>query len=218
MITLKRAAGVVAVVAILFAARIAPAQTSSADQALHDALELLREKEIELKDQNDPPGVAKLRAARRRIQLLLEEPPESTPAARAPDRPTEQERRRPAVANEPADQTPTLGVPLDDFIDHTERYRGQEITLPLIVRSTSLVGRGRSLRDLVGQTVRFMTFDEAGNRLDLYIDLPRGLEVPNAAFADRLLVTFRSGEGNLARGNRAISIRRPTVAAKPVVD
>ena len=39
--------------------------------------------------------------------------------------------------------------------------------------------------------------------------VPATIDVPNAKYLDRVIVTFVCGEGNLARGNVATEIKRP---------
>jgi hypothetical protein len=168
-----------------------------ADQAIQDALDLLQSRRAQLTDQGE---VEKLDRAMQRLR----------PADR-PATPARTEARRATDNVEtPADRAPSLpSVRIADFIDHTERYKGQVVTLPLMVRSRALIPPGETLRALAGGAARFQGSSEDGNRLDLMIDLPRSLEIPKLSFGDRAVVSFRCNEGDLQRGNEAIEIRRP---------
>ena len=120
------------------------------------------------------------------------------------------EARRVPVNSDAADTAPSLlAVDVADFIDHTDRYRGKVVTLPLMLRSRELIPVGQNLRALSGGAARFQGSAEDGNRLDLMIDLPRSLEIPKLTFGDRAVVSFRCTEGSLMRGNEAVEIRRP---------
>jgi hypothetical protein len=181
----------IAPIGMLCAAALAIAAEPTADGALREAMRVLesRRSGVPTADQ------ATIDLAHRRLQELL-------PAAGVP-RVT---RRIPTEPGSPAEATIVNVV---DFIDNTPRYRGQTVTLPLMVRSTPLSRGRRSLRDMVGGSARFMSTAEDGNRLDMTIDLPAGLDVPKAFFADRVVVSFRCDRGELQRGNVALSIDRP---------
>jgi len=166
-----------------------------ADQAIKDALDLLQSRRTKITEQAE---LEKLDQAIERLQ----------DRSASPTR-TETRRIRTDVET-PADRPPLLtSVDIVDFTDHTERYRGQIVTLPLQVRSRTLIPPGQTLRALAGGTARFQAYGDDGNRLDLMIDLPRSLEIPKLSFGDRAIVSFRCKQGNLLRGNEAIEIRRP---------
>jgi hypothetical protein len=176
----------------------APPRTDDrADQAIDDAIDLLQSRRAKLTEQAE---LQKLDGA---IERLRE--------AKRPASETKTVTRRVAGdGDQPADAPPKLAsVKISDFIDHTERYKGQLVTLPLTVRSRALIPPGETLRSLAGGAARFQGSSEDGNRLDLTIDLPRSLEIPKLSFGDRALVTFRCTTGDLQRGNQAIEIRRP---------
>jgi hypothetical protein len=168
-----------------------------ADRAIKDALDLLQACRAELTAQTE------LDKLDRAVQRLRGADRQAAPART-------ETRRVTANVETPADHPPSLpSVKIADFIDHTERYKGQVVTLPLMVRSRALIPQGQTLRDLAGGAARFQGTSDDGNRLDLMIDLPRSLEIPKLSFGDRALVSFRCTHGDLQRGNEAIEIRRP---------
>src|SRR5688500_19009068 len=112
----------------------------------------------------------KLEAASARLRELLSSSGNKRSESRRVDLGTD--------AAEPADKRPVLSVNPTDFVDHTEKYRGKVVTLPLMVRSTSIIGPGRSIRDLAGGSARFLGQTDDGNRLDMLIELPAGLDIP----------------------------------------
>jgi hypothetical protein len=105
-------------------------------------------------------------------------------------------------------QASLFKVSITDLIDKTASYKGQTITLKLAVGDSNL-STGKSLRDYVGQNVKFYTWGEKGARLDIVIAIPEGLTVPNAGWGDHLNVTFVCKNGSLRDGNEAKSIERP---------
>ena len=168
-----------------------------ADQAIKDALDLLQLRRARITEQRE---LDKLDRAIERLR----DSDRSTRSART------ETRRVTGDEETPADRPPSLpSVKIADFIDHTERYKGQIVTLPLMVRSRSLIPQGQTLRDLTGGAARFQGSSDDGNRLDLMIDLPRSLEIPKLSFGDRAIVTFRCTAGDLQSGNEAVEIRRP---------
>ena len=97
-----------------------------------------------------------------------------------------------------------------DFIDNTMKYKGKQLTIPVIVEEPIFRDDGRSLRDCIGRTVKFYSFGpNTDTRLDIVILLPRDLSVPNACYGDEVKVTFVCKEGNLQIGNEAKAIVRP---------
>lgn len=91
-----------------------------------------------------------------------------------------------------------------DFIDNTHSYKGKTLTLPL-----NIVGSIRgTLRDNLGQEVKFWTSTKGGARLDVVILIPPSLAVPNARSLDEVIVTFVCKEGDLRHGNEATKIKR----------
>lgn len=166
-----------------------------ADRAIHEAVILLEKHRSEMTDEGEA----------QKIDLAIERLKEKETGGSA----RTETRRIPVEDARPADAAPVLNVNVADFIDHTERYKGQVVTLPLLVRSRTLIHPGQSLRDLAGNQARFLGVSEDGNRLDMMIDLPRSAAIPKASFGDRLVVTFRCREGDLQRGNEAIELKRP---------
>jgi hypothetical protein len=166
-----------------------------ADQAIEDALELLQSRRAKL---TQPSQRDKLDQAIQRLR-------------NANDQPARTEANRvSAEGDTAADRPPSLAsVKIADFIDHTGRYQGKVVTLPLTVRSRDLIPPGQTLRALAGGAARFQGTSEDGNRLDLMIDLPRTLEIPKLSFGDRAIVSFRCNDGDLQRGNEAVKVRRP---------
>jgi hypothetical protein len=177
-----------------------------ADNAIDDAISLLKQRQATISDE---ASTAKLQEAIEGLRLvgLSDGPAEYTSRRIVLEKATME--REPYDLVSPADRPPALAVKITDFIDHTEQYRGRTITLPLTLRTLVRSGRGESLRDLRGTSARFVTTADDGNRLDLQIDLPAGLDLPKASFSDRLIVTFQCRAGNLRHGNQAIAVRRP---------
>ena len=166
-----------------------------ADQAIQDAIDLLESRRSKLTQQVEreklDQAIQRLRDADQR-------------SART------ETKRVTADRDAAADQPPSLAtVKITDFIDYTSRYKGQVVTLPLMVRSRELIPPGQTLRALAGGAARFQGSSEDGNRLDLMIELPRSLDIPKLSFGDRAVVSFRCNQGELNRGNEAVEIRRP---------
>jgi len=168
-----------------------------ADQAIQDALDLLQSRRSRVTEERErdklDQAIERLRGPNDRV------------------RPVRTETKRVSTESQAAaDQPPSLAtVKVSDFIDHTNRYKGEVVTLPLMVRSRELIPSGQTLRALSGGAARFQGTSEDGNRLDLMIDLPRSLEIPKLSFGDRAVVSFRCKEGDLQRGNEAVEVRRP---------
>jgi hypothetical protein len=107
-------------------------------------------------------------------------------------------------------QASLFKVSITDLIDKTASYKGQTITLNLVVGDSNLLpSKGKSLRDYVGQNVKLFAFGEKGARLEIVIAIPEGLTVPNVGYGDYLNVTFVCKNGSLRDGNEAKSIERP---------
>ena len=165
-----------------------------ADEVIQEAIDLLTTRHLELKE---PVDRDKVYDAVEQLRKLKRNKDSARVVA---------QRATPDLA---ADSPPDLKLRVSDFIDHTERYRDQVVTLPLTVRSRALVTPGHTLRELQGRSAQFRGASEEGNTLDILMDLPPTLEIPKVAFGDRVIVTFRCREGDLQRGNVAITIRRP---------
>jgi len=96
-----------------------------------------------------------------------------------------------------------------DIIDNTSKHKGESITLDMVVDEEIMPGRGRTLRDYAGYEVKFHAYGPKSERLDAVIMIPKGMDVPNVCYNDKVNVTFICGEGDLLRGNVAESIKRP---------
>ncbi|MGH8688814.1 MAG: hypothetical protein ACREVQ_14025 [Burkholderiales bacterium] len=96
-----------------------------------------------------------------------------------------------------------------DFVDHTEKYKGLTLSLPLTI-SEGIHGRdGDSLKNYLGRVVAFHGFfGQSQNRFNLKVQIPENLEVPNAVYLDTVTVVFVCEEGDLQKGNVAKSISR----------
>lgn len=98
------------------------------------------------------------------------------------------------------------GDTVADFKDRTERYKGK--TLRTTFRVDSSIFAPDSLRNYGGQDVKFFRLGVDGPQLDVVIRIPVG-DIPNAAFGDKLAVTFVCKEGSLQSGNEATVLTRP---------
>jgi len=127
-------------IAFLFLATPCIAGDDRADEAISDALDLLQSRRAKLTEQAE---LAKLDLAIERLMTVNRQ------ATLAPV----QTRRVTSNTETPADRPPSLlpSVKIADFIDHTERYKGQIVTLPLMVRSRALIPQGQTLRDLAAE-------------------------------------------------------------------
>lgn len=97
-------------------------------------------------------------------------------------------------------------VSVIDFIDNTSGYRGDELEFEMMYSDYEL----RPLRQRFGHRVTFWISDiEADASGEVIIDIPAGLNVPNASNGDTVIVRFECREGRLNLGNVAISIERP---------
>lgn len=180
--------------------RVEPRAEPSAEQVIQEAIDLLTTRHLELTHQADRDKVYDAVEQLRKLNRIKE-------TARVVVRRPASDST--AESDSTADAPPDLKLRTSDFIDHTERYRGHVVTLPLTVRSRALVAPGRTLRELQGRAAQFQGTSEEGNTLDILINLPEPIEIPKVAFGDRVVVTFRCREGDLQRGNVAIAIRRP---------
>jgi hypothetical protein len=103
-----------------------------------------------------------------------------------------------------------------DFIDHTPSYRGRTITLRLAVRPDPVIVSGpppgwapwKTLRDLRGGGAYFYGYGRDEARLDVFVLIPAGLDVPAARPDEWVTVTFRCKDGDLKHGNVATEIWR----------
>ncbi len=96
---------------------------------------------------------------------------------------------------------------ITNFIDETQDYKGYRIRGLFLVDTSIFQSKGDSLRYYVGRDVGFIFYHN--DRTHITIHIPEGLSVPNAGYSDKLVVEFICKEGNLHRGNEAISIIRP---------
>jgi len=92
-----------------------------------------------------------------------------------------------------------------DFIDNTQRYAGDVLKMKLTVGDS--LPSGKSLQDAAGRVVNFYYYYRRG-RLGIWILIPELINVPKAVYGDELMVTFMCREGNLKKGNVALSIDR----------
>ena len=95
-------------------------------------------------------------------------------------------------------------VDTNDFLKNTSAYKGQTITLTLLV-AEEIKNKG-SLKDYVGKDVKFAALTKNRQRLEIKITIPDGLDVPKAGFGDPVKVTFVCKDGSLQHGNEAKSI------------
>lgn len=96
-------------------------------------------------------------------------------------------------------------VVLHDFRslkDDTASFSGKRIEIEALYT-------GRGLRRDVGSRASFYAFDVTALSVRFRVSIPDDMEVPNAERGDRVTVVFECGEGDLNRGNTAISIVRP---------
>jgi hypothetical protein len=173
---------------------VSNAAESLSDKAISDAITLL---EVRLRRMNKPDDVAKVKAAIAKLRSIAAElTPPTVDAVPVFD---------PAVpAGDPIELNDKNLV---DFIDNTEMYKGKLISLVAKVETGVFAADGKSLRDLVGDPIRFSK--QLGNaRLDVLITIPAALDVPKASYGDRVLIVFLCGSGSLQHGNKAKSIRR----------
>lgn len=114
----------------------------------------------------------------------------------------------PATAADPPKPRDDL---ISDFVDNTPKYKGKTVTFTMALDSP-----GDSLRDRVGdKSIPFLAVDpNNGAKLPLGLDIPKGLEVPNAKSGEVVIVTFKCGSGANDKGNTAVSITRPVKAKK----
>lgn len=90
-----------------------------------------------------------------------------------------------------------------DFIDNTQRYEGSELSLALTF------GDNGSLRYYKGESARFYTFNRGcSSKLEIMIDIPDSLDVPNVVAGDSVMVSFLCSKGSLNYGNIALDIWR----------
>jgi len=97
-------------------------------------------------------------------------------------------------------------VSVADFIDNTADYRGDELEFEMQFFPMDEI----SLRLYSGGMAPFYLYDmDSDASADMYIQIPRDLNVPNAGHGDTLIVRFVCNDGQFVRGNVATSIERP---------
>jgi hypothetical protein len=94
-------------------------------------------------------------------------------------------------------------VNIGDLVSHTAAYKGKTMTLLVKVNESIARGQGKTLRDFTGRDVKFTAQGTKGERADLVIRIPRGLDIPEAYQSHQLRVTFICAKGNLRDGNEA---------------
>lgn len=100
---------------------------------------------------------------------------------------------------------------ISDFLDNTAKYKGKTLTF----KATYYGGPAKTtLRDSVGVTGKFLPIFTAIDpkneaKLNFAVEIPAGLTVPAAVKGDELIVTFKCNNGDNAKGNTAVEIRRP---------
>jgi hypothetical protein len=105
--------------------------------------------------------------------------------------------------------TELSGDRITEFADHPERFKGKTIRAELSVGSPFHGHKGDSLRNHLGEPVDFWATGPANARLNLSVQIPNGIDVPNASYTDSVVVTFVCREGKLATGNEAVRVTRP---------
>lgn len=95
-----------------------------------------------------------------------------------------------------------------DFVDHTSRYRDQDIKWEMEFKPANSEIK---LRQCKGTRQPFHLYDtDEDVHADIAIDIPTDIDLPNAGYGDDLEVHFECNDGSLDHGNVAVSIRRPT--------
>lgn len=94
---------------------------------------------------------------------------------------------------------------ISDYIDNTDKYKGRTLTF----RLTYIAGARDPLRTRLGDKgVSFEGKDpKNGAKLVLGLDIPKGLDVPQARGGEEVIVTFTCG--GAGKPNTAVSIIRP---------
>jgi hypothetical protein len=95
------------------------------------------------------------------------------------------------------------------FAANPAAYKGKSMSLRLKIDEAIDRNQRQSLRDYVGREVKFTTSGPRGERLNLVINIPADLPVPEAGYSDEVSVTFVCTRGDLRKGNEAMSIETP---------
>jgi len=90
-------------------------------------------------------------------------------------------------------------IELTDFVDHPADFKGELVTIKRIY-----LQEDEHLRDLLGRDIRLGI-----NSTGVVAQLPKYLEVPNAARQEPLVVTFRCDDGRVDKGNVIVKVTRP---------
>jgi hypothetical protein len=107
-------------------------------------------------------------------------------------------------------------VNIRHFLQNTITYKGRLVTLTLKVDEAIDRGQGKSLRDYVGQEVKFTTTGPGGERLNVVIKIPEDVSVPELGQSAEVSITFLCTRGSLREGNEAKIIQRPNRSQGPV--
>lgn len=97
-----------------------------------------------------------------------------------------------------------------DLQDNPQRFKGRRLRIKASVNTNV----GESIRTYVGKRspapFQASRFDENFNSISVSFNvrIPAGMEVPDADYSDAVIVMFDCNEGNLRRGNVAVSIDR----------
>lgn len=100
---------------------------------------------------------------------------------------------------------------ISDFLDNKAKYKGKTLTFTVTYHG----GEPKTtLRNEVGVTGKFLPIFHAIDpknkaKLNLALEIPAGMMVPAAVKDDVLIVTFKCNNGDNAKGNVAVEIRRP---------
>ena len=93
-----------------------------------------------------------------------------------------------------------------DFMDNTEKYRGEQITLKGHISSAIFASDEESLWDYKGKIFELFVY---GTRDNIKILIPEHLsDIPKAVYLDREVATFICKDGDPQNGNVAVSIAR----------
>jgi len=97
-------------------------------------------------------------------------------------------------------------VNIGDLVSHTIAYKGKTMTLVVKVDEAIAQGKGKPLQEFAGRDVKFIALGTKGERANLVIKIPQGLNLPEAYQSDELRVTFICSNGSLQEGNEARQI------------
>ena len=99
-------------------------------------------------------------------------------------------------------------IDIGEFNSNTSKYKSKTVTLMLLVAEQSNV-KG-TLKDYVGKDVKFAAVSKSGQRNEVKIMIPEGIDVPKAGFGDIVKVTFLCKDGSTQHGNEAKTIEKIT--------